>query len=149
MDFSSGLTISFSSLRIRGGSAADYRTLVHQNSPPKSKKSPRRTDSDSFGGLADFFSFFGGLLVHGSAAYLWRIRGGSAADFWVRGRVRADPRRIHFSPRGKCTRRIRHRSAQVRGGSAAVPRRTRVRPFNSPGLVYGKFYDLSPEFRLL
>ena len=136
MDFSSGLTISFSSLRIRGGSAADYRTLVHQNSPPKPKKSPRRTDSDSFGGLADFFSFFGGLLVHGSAAYLWRIRGGSAADFWVRGRVRADPRRIHFSPREKCTRRIRHRSATGPPRSEAGPRRYRGGPESAHLIAY-------------
>ena len=102
-----------------GGLVADF------NTPGQADTSPRRTHVRQKWRTPTFFR---GLLVHGSAAYLWRIRGGSAADFWVRGRVRSDPQRIHFSPREKCTRRIRHRSATGPPRSEAGPRRYRGGP---------------------
>ena len=111
--------------RIRSGSAADKIVRGGQNSPPKSKKSPRRTDSDFFGGLADFYGFFHDQKVRRSAAYLWRIRSGFAVDFLVRGGLRRSPQRIHLSPRKLSTWRIRHRSATGPPKSASDPRRYR------------------------
>ena len=70
-------------------------------------------------------TFFHDQKVRRSAAYLSRIRSGSAADFWVRGGLRRSPQRIHFSPRKLSTWRIRHRSATGPPKSASDPRRYR------------------------
>ena len=134
--------------RIRSGLAPvnSWRTPVRLKSPPRTivintAADPRRTfkaNPRRIRGLADTTprrtlvrqkwrtpTFFHDQKVRRSAAYLSRIRSGSAADFWVRGGLRRSPQRIHFSPRKLSTWRIRHRSATGPPKSASDPRRYR------------------------
>ena len=122
MDFLSGP-------KIRSESAADNWTLVHQNSPPKNKVRGGLL-ADSFGGL---FWFFLNQKVHGFATYLWRTRGESSADFWVRSGLWRSPQQVHLSPRGKYSvhladsPEVHQKSVQIRSD----PQWTKVRQFNS------------------
>ena len=88
-------------------------------------------------------TFFHDQKVRRSAAYLSRIRSGSAADFWVRGGLRRSPQRIHLSPRKLSTWRIRHRSATGPPKSASDPRRYRG-GLESAHLI-ASFLTLTPE----